>query len=725
MNENIETKVEKLRPFSKFCMTIGQLPTSYIMSMSYLEQLTWLCHYLKDTVIPVVNNNAEAVEEIQRLYTELQSYVDNYFENLNVTDEINNKLDEMASNGTLYAIIRQYTDPIINQQNARITQIENEIESVSSGSPLVATSTDEMTDTSRVYVNTTDGKWYYYDGDSWEIGGTYQSTGISDNSIYYNMLESALQKGIVISSIETADILTIGSFYTGNVGSAISLTASNQLASGVMNVNPNDLIIVPFIEVGTTYDYINPIILTDGSDIIVQKFTINDVRPETGIFTLKIPSNVAKVYWNCKINNSPNMRWYPYIVKEYNYLDERVTNNLTNKVEIEVNDETLEGIYSHYYWGYPVGSYFTRVYDVNPLDKINLQTTIANATILCAGVFVNSDGKPIEWVTPKGNATTSTTVNEDVIVPASATQLYVTVQNSSVVTKVYNYTYADVDLSQIKKMSVTYNDGVLVMTNNSNNNTLTMKHSTSGNNLFEIVGYSVNGTSKTFETDMIPSPYIVKAINNINGDRTFTGFTGGQHKYSNNEYDGTKTAEEISLAIYVDNRNITSESNITLQGNEVKIVEVNRVQATNTCLEAGNGRNVLEEQIVFTYDGRDLDVVNTITPLEDINLMRYYGIQTASFSDTDYKIYGDKVYNVNTQLQCPSKPDVIYGGNIISSKLYPEVLGKYQLNSVSRKVNISSGKSYYVPVYTETQNLISQGSVQYIHGCYTFDYIQK
>ena len=39
-----------------------------------------------------------------------------------------------------------------------------------------------MTDTTKLYVNTTDGKWYYYDNE-WKIGGNYQSIGISDKSI--------------------------------------------------------------------------------------------------------------------------------------------------------------------------------------------------------------------------------------------------------------------------------------------------------------------------------------------------------------------------------------------------------------------------------------------------------------------------------------------------------------------------------------------------------------
>ena len=94
MNKEIKT----ISPFKNFCMTIGALPTSYLESMSYYETLCWLCKYLENTINPAINNNAEALKE-------LQEYVANYFENLDVTEEINNKLDEMADDGTLAQII--------------------------------------------------------------------------------------------------------------------------------------------------------------------------------------------------------------------------------------------------------------------------------------------------------------------------------------------------------------------------------------------------------------------------------------------------------------------------------------------------------------------------------------------------------------------------------------------------------------------------------------------
>lgn len=100
-----------LRPFTRFCLTIGEIPTSYLYSKTYYEQVLWLCHYLQEKVIPAVNNNALALKEVQEHLTELQAYVDHYFENLDVQEEINNKLDEMAESGVLEALI---SDFIIN-----------------------------------------------------------------------------------------------------------------------------------------------------------------------------------------------------------------------------------------------------------------------------------------------------------------------------------------------------------------------------------------------------------------------------------------------------------------------------------------------------------------------------------------------------------------------------------------------------------------------------------
>lgn len=101
-------EVVDLSPFKRLVMTIGTLPTAFTESMTYYEALAYFVKYLEETVVPAINQNAQATEELQTLFTQLKDYVDNYFEELDVQEEINNKLDEMAESGQLEELIAQY-----------------------------------------------------------------------------------------------------------------------------------------------------------------------------------------------------------------------------------------------------------------------------------------------------------------------------------------------------------------------------------------------------------------------------------------------------------------------------------------------------------------------------------------------------------------------------------------------------------------------------------------
>lgn len=71
-------------------------------------------------------------------------------------------------------------------------EISEQLGDLVSATPLAVSSVSGMTDTSRIYVNTSDGNWYYYSGSAWVIGGVYQSSGIADGSITINKLSSEL-----------------------------------------------------------------------------------------------------------------------------------------------------------------------------------------------------------------------------------------------------------------------------------------------------------------------------------------------------------------------------------------------------------------------------------------------------------------------------------------------------------------------------------------------------
>ena len=59
-------------------------------------------------IINSENTLGTQMENVTNAFIDLQNYVNNYFDNLDVQDEINNKLNEMAQDGTLQEIIAEY-----------------------------------------------------------------------------------------------------------------------------------------------------------------------------------------------------------------------------------------------------------------------------------------------------------------------------------------------------------------------------------------------------------------------------------------------------------------------------------------------------------------------------------------------------------------------------------------------------------------------------------------
>jgi len=176
MNENITNPdYKEIKPFKGWVLENFPFIEADFDAITNYELISKVVEYLNQ-VISNENLTEEKMLELITAYNNLKNYVDEYFTNLDVQEEINTKLDQMAQDGSLTNLIKEYVDPLINAQNVEIADIRAEVESATSGSPLVASSTSEMTDTSRVYVNTTNGNWYYHDGDSWEVGGVYQAS---------------------------------------------------------------------------------------------------------------------------------------------------------------------------------------------------------------------------------------------------------------------------------------------------------------------------------------------------------------------------------------------------------------------------------------------------------------------------------------------------------------------------------------------------------------------
>ena len=87
-----------LPPFKAFLAS--NIPSVYDNTLSYYDELTKLIAYMKE-LVPVVNDNTAGLAA-------LKDYVEHYFDNLDVQEEINNKLDAMAESGQLATIIAEF-----------------------------------------------------------------------------------------------------------------------------------------------------------------------------------------------------------------------------------------------------------------------------------------------------------------------------------------------------------------------------------------------------------------------------------------------------------------------------------------------------------------------------------------------------------------------------------------------------------------------------------------
>lgn len=139
----------ELKPFRYWCQKV--LPLVYDDSLSYYELLCKVVDYLNKTMEDVETLNDD-VEDLHDAYEQLQAYVNNYFDNLNVQTEINNKLDDMATDGTLDGIIAPHLEHYqqeLDLLDARLTNLETAF-------PAGGTSADaELVDIRVAYDGTT------------------------------------------------------------------------------------------------------------------------------------------------------------------------------------------------------------------------------------------------------------------------------------------------------------------------------------------------------------------------------------------------------------------------------------------------------------------------------------------------------------------------------------------------------------------------------------------
>lgn len=187
---------KKLVPLNLCTLTNFPFIDETFDSLTYYEFLCKVVEYLNNVIEneQAVTNNTTA---LLNAYNQLQDYVNHYFDSLDITTEINNKIDDMVQDGTLQELFKPYFSNLEDS----INDLNNKVTSIASGSPagvfntLEELESSQDTDKNRIYVVQETGNWYYWNGTNWVSGGTYQSSVIADNSIN-NFQTQFLKQGI-------------------------------------------------------------------------------------------------------------------------------------------------------------------------------------------------------------------------------------------------------------------------------------------------------------------------------------------------------------------------------------------------------------------------------------------------------------------------------------------------------------------------------------------------
>lgn len=161
-----------------------------------------------DWLIRIVKEYVEKTDKVVIDMAELKKYVDDYFDNLDIQDEVDNKLQEMYDNGDLAVLIAQFLNANVLLSFTDISQMKSVVGIIAAGSCCI-----------------TMGASSYNDGDT----GLYyvRNLSISDNIDDYNLVSFTNFPTLVAERVNKKPDWTrlkgktcilIGDSYLGGVG---------------------------------------------------------------------------------------------------------------------------------------------------------------------------------------------------------------------------------------------------------------------------------------------------------------------------------------------------------------------------------------------------------------------------------------------------------------------------------------------------------------------------
>lgn len=284
------------------------------------------------------------------------------------------------------------------------SQLDNKANKNEVGTPLTATNISAMIDTTKIYVNTTDGNWYSWNGSDWVSGGVYNSQGIADKSITENKTSfinvsvgvNKFDKGIADKGKYQKNGTTVTEdslYYMVKVdvkeGDILRVTYNASLASNPCHVFNKNGERIAYMATLTDYQVINNLYWTAtmpaGSNYIVINGYLSKIDSNMIIINDDYPTSYVPFDSSKKLNDDIQV---PLALENKNEIDKLKKNNynvlylkkavfcgdsVTYGHSAELDDEGVRKTYQYY------------------IGKRNNMNIITNA--ISGSTITNIDGK--------------------------------------------------------------------------------------------------------------------------------------------------------------------------------------------------------------------------------------------------------------------------------------------------------------------------------------------
>lgn len=219
-------------------------------------------------IIDSQNTVGTAMETFSQAFIRLENYVNNYFDNLDVQEEINNKLNDMVEQGTLQEIIADYI-------NSKAIFGYDNVNDMKQATNLINGS----------YAKTLG---YYSKNDGG--GSLYKIRNITNEDIVDEMYIIAMENEELIAELiinDETNILNFGAKENDNTFD------NSTIINTIINKNiSNNKVIIPFGKFYTS----NPIIITKSETLFICKGEINYTGNNSAIFIQKGNNSTYNIY---------------------------------------------------------------------------------------------------------------------------------------------------------------------------------------------------------------------------------------------------------------------------------------------------------------------------------------------------------------------------------------------------------------------------------------------